>query len=744
MADGKIEIETGINTDGIEKGLGKVKKNLTSIKGLGMSAVIGAEVKALKNLTQGINDTAQAYNKQYRAEKQLETASKNNPFLDNNSVKQLKSFASEMQKISTVGDEQLLPLMSQLASAGRTQSEIQNIVKTALDVSASGMMSLDQAVTQLNATYSGNIGLMGRQISELKGLTKEELESGKAVEILAEKFKGMSEEVTNASGSYEQMKNAQGDFKEALGTITKPSSDLWNKFWKGWYERGIENINNIDKALDKSIAKKNINKWTDFINTDWTDANGKTVGGEKRMTEEQLLLVKEIYETRKKDGVLLSSEENQALIYINKELRLRKEIAKENEEERKKQEELLKVQQAQKNADEKAQASINKYKQTVEDAQKEIEFRRQLGEEISQESEDQELLNVKTQAWIQMIKDSEGTISGQKGFAKEESERIAKEVERLQMESAFDETKELVESWQTQKDESLQAQLEMLQNYEDYLSKKESLTEQDIEMQEKIKDAKSNINSAMLEEQNEKFQESLEQVQDFLGQFSDITSGMTDLVRNANEKETQEELSSLSKQYTDGLISYEEYCAKKEEIDKASAQKEYQLKMWEYGQSILTATMNVAQGVSKAIAQGGVLGIVQGALVSLAGMTEIATIRANKPTPPKFATGGIVGGSSYSGDHVVANVNSGEMILNASQQKQLWNMANGSAGGGAVVNMPIKIENNASDSVRTNATMTNDGIRIVVDKLVNASMQQGRYDSSMQYANNKRQGVSVL
>lgn len=43
----------------------------------------------------------------------------------------------------------------------------------------------------------------------------------------------------------------------------------------------------------------------------------------------------------------------------------------------------------------------------------------------------------------------------------------------------------------------------------------------------------------------------------------------------------------------------------------------------------------------------------------------------------KFATGGIVGGTSYSGDNVPIRVNSGEMILNKEQQANLFDIANG-------------------------------------------------------------------
>ena len=59
-----------------------------------------------------------------------------------------------------------------------------------------------------------------------------------------------------------------------------------------------------------------------------------------------------------------------------------------------------------------------------------------------------------------------------------------------------------------------------------------------------------------------------------------------------------------------------------------------------------------------------------------------------------FENGGIVGGSSYYGDNIVARVNSGEMILNRSQQGNLFDMINsGTASGGSSggnVNFEIK------------------------------------------------------
>lgn len=57
-------------------------------------------------------------------------------------------------------------------------------------------------------------------------------------------------------------------------------------------------------------------------------------------------------------------------------------------------------------------------------------------------------------------------------------------------------------------------------------------------------------------------------------------------------------------------------------------------------------------------------------------VAAIASVLAALATIPKFADGGIVGGSSFFGDNMIARVNSGEMILNQSQQGKLFDMIN--------------------------------------------------------------------
>lgn len=76
--------------------------------------------------------------------------------------------------------------------------------------------------------------------------------------------------------------------------------------------------------------------------------------------------------------------------------------------------------------------------------------------------------------------------------------------------------------------------------------------------------------------------------------------------------------------------------------------------------------------------------------------TVVSTIGGIFSSLPKFADGGIIGGSSFFGDKMIARVNSGEMILNQSQQGRLFQMINsGNSGGNVKVDGEIKVRGKA-------------------------------------------------
>ncbi len=120
---------------------------------------------------------------------------------------------------------------------------------------------------------------------------------------------------------------------------------------------------------------------------------------------------------------------------------------------------------------------------------------------------------------------------------------------------------------------------------------------------------------------------------------------------------------------------------KQAEIDKIKKQAAkdaygYQLAGWGVQGTQIAATGALA--TLRAMADLGPIagGILGGATVA----AQTATWAMNKPEPPKFANGGVVGGfggASMGGDNTMAHVRNGEMVLNANQQRELFDIANG-------------------------------------------------------------------
>jgi len=753
MADGKIEIDTSINTDGIDKGVKKIDSSLKTIAKGG--ATFAAITTAVKTTTKVIKETTEAYKVQAKAETQLEQAAKNNPYLNKSSVAQLKNFVSQLQSISTVGDEQMLPLMAQLAAAGRTQTEIQDILSAALDVSASGMMSLDSAVTQLNATYSGNVGLLGRQISELKGLTSEELANGRAVDIIKGKFGGMAEEVAKATGSSEQLKNAFGDLKEEIGAGFEKNLSPMRKFFteliSGWtdarkakrlYEEAKDTENKTTDQYEILIQAQN--KKIDGLKTNYETAEKlvKLTDKELRKSDEFTTWlaggnVGDVADFRAEQEKLIHDYEYEEVILQN--LVNSQKDALEWEKKA--------TEEAEKNAKAQAEAEEKKAKAAERDA-KAIEFinanQKALDTQIEQikleaklkgeSADEQEILNAYMQSYIDLVTGSD-LVTENNPYSKKRLQELQDYAKGVN--TTTDEFKELKKALEEITNDG--NTLEKLTNQLSELDTLAANLDKTSELYREYAEKRKQLEKEITQVQSEELEKQFSNVNNYFSQFNEITKDLTSLIRKNNEEQNNEELTTLSKQYTDGLISYEDYCNKKAQISQKAADEEYKLKMWEWTSSLLTATANIAQGVAASLAQGAPIGIVNAALVSAAGAIQLATISANKPQ--KFANGGYVGGASNSGDHIPVLANSGELFLNRKEQAVVSSLiGKGSGGGETVVNMPVNIQNNTNSTVNTQ--MDANGLTVIIDDIVKSSMSSGKYTKSMNIAHARQNGVS--
>ena len=748
--DGYIKIKTKI--EGLAESLKGIKDLGLGV--FGLQSIYKTLTGTVKQLYAALDDLNKAYKDQKNAEVQLTTAVKNNPYLDAATVRRLKEYASSLQNISTVGDEKLLPFMAQLAASGRTESQIMQIMSAALDASASGMVTLDEAVRGLNNSYTGQIGRLGMAIPALKSLTKEELESGKAVDVVAKTYKGLAEETAKATGSTEQLKNAWGDLKEEMGKDVERTFGPVRRFLADLIKARSATLQARDAQQQ---ALRLMNKSAESMTTDdlLTLQQRRNqvldrIGSGYAQGVELTILKQELEGLNKKISAVMEIRD------IQKETAMAEEAAADRKEEEAKKEE---------EAANKRAAFIEKNKVDRDKALEQLKLEAQArGEEVDISKE----LDIYMKSYLNLVTDSEGMVSAESAEAqgllvivqnlvkavkeKEEVEQRAldnaeKEAELRRQEQ--ERAEKLVSDFKSQLDaitvpddrplqDQIADQRRELENFYDEIMGMETISEEEKEsLQEEftqkrialIQMEKEAVNAA-LDAEKEKRKELANEA---LSQLVNTVNTMGNLAKENSQTNLDVKIAEIEAEE----LSEEEKNKKILEAQKKAAREQYRIELWQWTVSSLQAAANIAQGMSKCFAENGPYGFITSALVAAAGAAQIATIIASKPQPPAFATGGVVPGNSYTGDRVSALVNSGEMILTRQQQARLFDMANGIGGG----ETNITVKNYKANDTEVTANVTGHDIELIIDKRVNESMAAGRYNTSYGIMQNNYNGT---
>lgn len=769
MSDGRIIIDTKIDETGLDKGIKGVDKKLKAVSKAGKTASkdfaalatgAGAAAAAFIKTGKAVQKLTEMYRVQIQAETQLEQAAKNNPLLNKEAVSSLKEYASEIQSFTIYGDEELLGFMAQLAAAGRSQQEIMEIMSTATDIAASGTMDLGTAVRGLSASYSGNSGMLARYMPQLKGLTQEQLKNGEAVRIAGEAYKGMAEEVANAVGSTQQMKNAMGDFQEAVGQITNPTTELWDKLWKTIFEKGTQIMNGFYNAVEMFGARINLKE---TMKTALSYYGEDAVAGYKYFSDEMIKLYVDLLSSKRK----LTSDEQTMLYLLKDEARYRDRIAKQREKEEK---DAAAAAQKEAEAAAKRNEARDFYKQVIADRDKAIEKSRAMAVAEGREVDQQEIINAHMDAYVQLITESNGmfTASGKTATEmlavikdleyeygnivanQENSEKLTERQKQLESERVEEvkklreELKGALDAIQEEKpvSEQLQDQLDALDEVYNATVDMEAMTfEMEKEYAEKRKHLAKQVADAKVAEQRQEAVALLEIANQFATQYNSIMSAIQQLATEYIENDAKVKTAAVEEQYAAGELSAEQYEERLAEINKKAAQDKYKADMWAWSANLASGIANTALGATKALAEGGAIsGPLLAALIVAAGGVQLASIIASKPIPPSFATGGIVPGTSYTGDRVPALVNSGEMILNAGQQRHLFDRINsGNLGGGT----KVQVYNQAANMVSAEPMITKDGVRLMIRKTVAKDMADGRFNRSYRTMQNGLRGTRL-
>lgn len=815
----KIKADSKEAENGIDKVVSKINslgknKTLSVLNKLNGSLSLAGKAFSLvtsgiKNAVSAISECSDAYEKQANAETLLQTAVKNNPYLNEQSVLQLKEYASHLQSISTVGDEELLPFMAQLAAAGRTQTEIQDIMSAALNVSAGGAMSLESAVKNLNKTFSGLSGELGESVPQIKQLTKEQLKNGEAVKILAEQYSGMAKSSAGSTGGWKQFKNTLGDLQEMIGEKFSQNKNAAGQVLNSFFSKVIEKLQAAKKETDEFRIKLGLiaqNDGTDatissyqseldllkkenseiqkkknvLSSANWkqyaaaqtaalkqeaeayeskaaelskatTDSYNAWLQYSQAVTDEEKTKQAELWKTYKtalnteqkylreqqgvkkrlKETTKAMKEEYNDLIE-DQEMWTAESLRKDEEANnkriefleqqiaiKKKEEENLKNSSKQDEETAKINAQIAAYNEKIEAMRKEAELR---GKSVSQE----DLLNAKIEHYMAVWKESGD-------WAATYLQNLAKEIEKDFSDLNID-----IPPMPVLDKLSDKKQIEALEGYvQILLSLKDNLEENSDawnKLEESIKGVIGQIELLKNKADGWDAMSSFEKIGYVQEKFSELADGINSalsLVSETLDNQTSADVQNLENAYNKGLISEEEYYSKKEKIEKDSAKKKYKVQMAEWALNLLQTQSAAALAIANSLKDGGPLGMINAAIMGVATAAQLAAQIAAKPVPPSFASGGIVPGTSYSGDNVQANVNSGEMILNARQQRALWETANGNIKPGGVV-FNIKVNNEAADVASAGVTSNSDGFTVAIKKIVSDAMANGEMNDSYQ------------
>lgn len=193
---------------GISKELEKVKQRVTPVaSGIGRiaAAFVGAEA-ARRSL--GLAE------RQVQAEAALLAALKGRV----DALEDIKQVASQIQSVTTEGDEALLEQAALLVNMGTSAERIPTALAAAVDTAAALNVPVEQVAKAIGLFNSGLAGELGERIGELKQLQEEGRLAADGIELLLTKFSGAGAALAETDfGRVQQELNLVGDAAEDIG-----------------------------------------------------------------------------------------------------------------------------------------------------------------------------------------------------------------------------------------------------------------------------------------------------------------------------------------------------------------------------------------------------------------------------------------------------------------------------------------------------------------------------------------------
>lgn len=170
----------------------------------------------------------------------LNTALKLSGDFSDEASKSFQALGKDLQATGLFSDEAALGAAALAKQFNVTNDQAKQLVKAAADLSAQTGKDLNDSVRLLGQSMDGTAGKLTELVPATRALTVEQLRSGEAIKLVAERFKGAAEAAGSTfSGSIGKAKLAFGDIFEEIGKVIiqnplviKLLSDLGGVFQK--------------------------------------------------------------------------------------------------------------------------------------------------------------------------------------------------------------------------------------------------------------------------------------------------------------------------------------------------------------------------------------------------------------------------------------------------------------------------------------------------------------------------------
>lgn len=184
----------------------------------------------------------------------------------------MRQFASEMQKMTIVGDETVMQIMQLGVSVGHLSgTQLQEATKAAIGLSKALGIDIKAAMLLVAKAAAGNTSTFSRYGIVLNENLSTQEKFNEVLKIGGNAFKLAEAETKTYSGTIAQLKNAFGDVKELIGNALIPVFKEWAQNTTKWFQENQANIGIwAQKAVAYiSYAKSVFFDFLRFMKSDW-------------------------------------------------------------------------------------------------------------------------------------------------------------------------------------------------------------------------------------------------------------------------------------------------------------------------------------------------------------------------------------------------------------------------------------------------------------------------------------------